>query len=136
MGGAATYRVISYPEALLTTAQQLFDSGAFSIAVVVAHMACEVAVERALTRAYAAKGVEYLEEAIDELLSGYNLANPKNRKLFTALTGRSIAAEPFWQKFTESAGRRNKAVHGGLIATQTQAEDSLKATSSMVAYLK
>ena len=42
----------------------------------------------------------------------------------------------FWAKFVESAARRNKAVHEGRIATPTEAEESLRATSALVAYLK
>jgi hypothetical protein len=41
VGLSATVIVIPYPEALLTKAQELIVNGDFSIAVVVAHMACE-----------------------------------------------------------------------------------------------
>ena len=43
---------VSYPEKLLTAAQNLIEKGEFSIAVVVAHMACEISVERAISRAF------------------------------------------------------------------------------------
>ena len=49
-------------------------------------MACEVSVERALTAAFAAKRIEYLEDPVREFLNGYNLANGRNRKLYKALT--------------------------------------------------
>ena len=41
-GASIAAVVITYPEALLTTAQGLIAGGDFSIAVVVAHMACEI----------------------------------------------------------------------------------------------
>jgi hypothetical protein len=99
-------------------------------------MACEIAVERALSRAYAARGLQYLEEAVDELLNGYNLANPRIRQLFNSLMGRSVQGEPFWPQFTASAARRNQAVHGGRIPTPAEAEESLQAATAVVEYLK
>ncbi len=88
-----------------------------------------------MSRAYAAKGLEYLEDAVDGLFSGYNLGNGRILKLFNALTGKQIQAEPFWQELTKSAARRNDAVHGGTLATEQDAKESLRATSALVAYL-
>jgi hypothetical protein len=135
-GGSATLVVIPYPEALLTTAQGLIANGEFSIAVVVAHMACEISAERALSRAFAAKGIGYLEEAIEDFLPAYNLANKRLRNLYNAVTGDEIQKQSFWPAFTESATLRNKAVHEGKIVTKAEAEASFKATSDLVAYLK
>jgi len=42
-------QVITYPQKLLLLAQKLIDSEEFSISVVAAHMACEVAADRAFT---------------------------------------------------------------------------------------
>src|SRR5216683_4170697 len=77
---------ISYPEKLLAAARDLIDKSEFSIAVVVAHMACEISVERAMLRAYKAKGIEYLEQPIKDLWLGYNLNNERVRKLYKAVT--------------------------------------------------
>ena len=128
--------VIPYPEALLTTAQRLIADGEFSIAVVVAHMACEISAERALSRAFAAKGIGYLEEAVEDLLPGYNLANDRVRKLYHAVTGNEIEKQSFWQEFKKSATRRNQAVHKGRVVTKADAEASFKAASDLVALLK
>jgi hypothetical protein len=127
---------VSYPEKLLTVAQDLIAKGEFSIAVVVAHMACEIGVERALLRAFKAKGIDFLEQAIEDLLPSYNLANERVRNLYNAATGDQIEKTSFWQHFKESATRRNKAVHEGKIATKAEAEASLNAASCLVAYLK
>jgi hypothetical protein len=81
---------ISYPEKLLATAHDLIDKSEFSIAVVVAHMACEISVERAMLRAYKAKSIEYLEQAIKGLWLGYNLNNKRVRNLYNAVTGDEI----------------------------------------------
>ena len=127
---------ISYPEKLLTAAQDLIQKGEFSIAVVVVHMACEISVARAISRALKAKGIDYLEQPIEDLLPSYNLANERVRNLYSAATGGDIQNQPFWQQFKESATRRNKAVHDGKIATKAEAEASFNAASSLVEYLK
>lgn len=58
-GSDVTGVVITYLEALLTKAQELIATGDFSIAIVVAHMACEISAERAKSRALAVKGIGY-----------------------------------------------------------------------------
>ena len=136
VGESVTLVVITYPEALLTTAQGLIASGDFSIAVVVAHMACEISAERALSRTFATKGIGYLEESVEDLLPGYSLANDHVRKLYNAVTGDEIQKQSFWQAFKESATGRNQAVHKGRLVTKGEAEASYKAASDLVAYLK
>jgi hypothetical protein len=128
--------VITYPQALLTFAGKLIDDGQFSIAVVLSHMACEVATERAFSDAFAKKGIQYLEEPVLDFLNGYNLARDGVRKLYTALTGDEIQQQPFWQKFKESARRRNRIIHQGQVVGKAEAEDSFKAASDLIAHLK
>jgi hypothetical protein len=129
-------QVITYPRTLLDVARRLIDQGQFSIAVVVAHMACEIATERSLSESFSAKGVGYLEEAVTDLLNGNNLASNRIRTLYTALTGDNVQQATFWQKFKASAELRNKIVHGGKIAGKQDAEDSYAATSDLVAHLR
>jgi hypothetical protein len=128
--------VITYPQALLSDARNLIDSGQFSMGVVVSHIACELATERSLFAAFASKGIQYLEEWILDSLNGYNLANKRVRRLFTALTGNEIQEQPFWQNFTESVERRNQIVHRGVKVGQAEAEDSLKVATDFLAYLR
>jgi hypothetical protein len=136
LGSGLTARLIPYPEKLLAIAQGLMATGEFSIAVIVAHMACEISTERALSRTFAAKGIAYLEDAIDEFLSGYNLANPRLLKLYNSVTGDLIQNQSFWEDFKTSAILRNAAVHGAKIVSKAEAEASFEATSALVAYLK
>jgi hypothetical protein len=128
--------VITYPQKLLTLSRKLIDDGEFGIAIVVSHMACEIATERALSEAFAAKGIPYLEDPVTDLLSGYNLANPRIRKLYTALTGDDLANAPFWQAFKASAERRNKIVHSSVAVTKADAEESHLVTNALVVHLK
>jgi hypothetical protein len=131
-----TATVIRYPEALLAKAQELIASNDFSIATVVAHMACEIAVERTLSRAFADKGLGYLEKSVSALFSGYNLGNERIRNLYNAMTGNEIQNQSFWYAFMESSKRRNAAVHAGATITKGDAEASYKAASDLVTYLK
>jgi hypothetical protein len=123
--------VITYPRRLLRVARELIDQQEPSIAVVVAHMACEIAVERCLT-------VKGLDAASREKLNGYNLAakNKKVRHLYTSLTGDKIQSQAFWQDFKKSACRRNRIMHAGLIVGKSEADKSHRATRSLVAYLE
>ena len=68
-------------------------------------------------------------------LSGYNLANNRIRKLYTALTGDEIQNQPFWQKYAESATRRNRIIHQGATVGKAEAEESLKTASDLVRHL-
>jgi hypothetical protein len=128
--------VITYPQNLLALARMLIDEGRYGISVVVAHMACEVAAERSLTEAFLNRGIPDLEDPVTDLLNGYNLAREQNRKLYTALTGDDIQKKRFWQKFKESASRRNKIIHNSAIVGKIEAEDSFNAASGIVAHLK
>ena len=128
--------VITYPQNLLLLARALIDESRFGIAVIVAHMACEIATERSLSEAFVTKGLQYLEGAIDEFLNGYNLANKRIRKLYVAMTGDEVQTAPFWDKFKESAQRRNNIIHSGAIVGKTEAEESYTAAAALVAHLK
>lgn len=115
--------------------RSLLGRDQFGIAVVVAHIACEVAVERSFADAFAARRLEDIEESVIDLFSGYNLANKRIRNLYTALTGDEVQNEPFWSRFVGSAGRRNKMVHQGRAASRQEAEESLSAAEALVAHL-
>ena len=126
--------VVTYPQNLLSLARVLIDEDRSSIAVIVAHMACEIATERSLSEAFVTKGLQYLEASVD--LNGYNLANDRVRKLYTALTRDEVQTAAFWQKFKDSAQRRNNIIHGGTIVGKTEAEESYKVAIDLVAYLE
>jgi hypothetical protein len=128
--------VITYPQKLLTLARRLIDEGEYAIAVVVAHIACEIATERTLSEAFVGKGAAFLEDAVTDLLSGYNLGNGRIRKLYTALTGDQVEKATFWQKFKESTQRRNNIAHSAVAVTKAEAEDSFMAAKDLVAHLK
>ncbi len=126
----------TYPQKLLATSQSLINDGHYSISVVVAHMACEFRVERALSTAFAYKGLEYLEASVIGFLNGYNLGgNNKICKLYMALTNDPVNRQPFWQEFKDSTKRRNGIVHGGKVVDQIEADKSYQAASALIAHL-
>jgi hypothetical protein len=131
----AELTVKTYPQVLLTSADDLLQQGKYGIAVVVAHMACEVATERSLTEAFSKKSISYMEEPVLGFLNGYNLATEKNRKLYTALTGDEVQQQAFWQRFKDSATRRNAIMHKGLIVDLSQAQESINAARDLIAHL-
>ncbi|RJP17780.1 MAG: hypothetical protein C4529_14215 [Deltaproteobacteria bacterium] len=140
IGGPAAEFVegATYPQILLRIARFLLDKDddkLCGIATIVAHQACEVAVERSMSDAFARKGIRSLEESMADILNGYNLANDKVRNFHASLTGVRVREEPFWDAFVRSARRRDRIVRTGLVAGRTDAEESFAAARDLVAHL-
>jgi hypothetical protein len=135
VGGGVQPTIIDYPSLLLNEAEDLIEQGRHGIAIVVAHMACAIAVQRSLSAAFARKHIGELEEPVSKSLSGYNLDNDRLREFYTALTGDAIAVEPFWTDFTQSAHRCNRIVHEGIAATLPAARESLEAARAFVEHV-
>ena len=136
VGSDVKFEVIDYPARLLQEAQELIDQKKYGLAVIVAHMACEVRVQRSLSAAFKNRNIPEMEDPVVELLSGYNLGNQRIRKVYNALTGDLVQDAPFWSKFMESAKRRNDIVHNGKTATEAEARESLEAATAFVAHLR
>ena len=133
----ATATVITYPQSLLTLARSFINQGHFQMATIVCHMACEIAVERALSAGFVARGIPDLEEPIEKLLNGYNMGgNDRLRKLYTALTKDEIQNKPFWAEYKASAERRNAIIHCGASVDKPEAEKSFATATSFVTHLK
>ena len=128
----ANLTVISYPQSLLNIASGLIAQRQFGISIVVCHMACEVAVSRAMAAAFSSSHLSHLEDAIGEFSNGYNVAHDKNRKLFDALTGNKLGELTFWPKFKESATRRNSIIHESYIANEADAVATRTVTELLV----
>ena len=131
----AELSVTTYPQALLSTANDLLQRGQFGISVVVAHMACEVATERAMSKSFQLKRIAYLEDPVLGFLNGYNLANNRNRLLYTALTGDEVQQQQFWPAFKDSATKRNEIMHQSRIVGQSEAHASLAAAKALIAHI-
>jgi hypothetical protein len=112
------------------------ESKEYGIAIVVAHMACEVAAERSISQALKSTANGDLEESIVERFNGFNLGNKTIRASYFKLTGDAIQEQGFWQAFKTSGEARNSIMHGGKMASPSEAEASLAATAALVAHLK
>jgi hypothetical protein len=136
ISGAAKAEVLTYPRALLGAASELVKQNHYAIAVVVAHMAAEVAVDRALSEAFAARKIEDLEDAVGGFLNGYSLGNDRTLALYVALTGDNPKTQPFWSQFKESAARRNRIAHASATASANEAEASIAAVKALLDHMR
>ena len=128
----------TYPQILLSIARFLLgknDDKLCGLSTIMAHLACEVAIERSLSDSFTRKGIQSLEETMADVLNGYNLANDKLWILYTTLTGDEIQEQPFWEKFIRSAKRRENIIRKGLIVGRTDAEESIRAATDFLAHL-
>jgi hypothetical protein len=134
----ARFRIISYPQHLLNLARKLIDDGEFNVSVVILHMACEIAVEKAIYD-WCTKQGKPIPQNLDGY-NGYSLAKDKNRKAYTLLTGDQIQQKPFWQKYKESTDRRNKIIHSDYRSDSSiervKVEESFSAASDFVAHIE
>lgn len=128
--------VQTYPQLLLIAASDLIETEQYSISVVVSHMACEVAAERSISSAFKEREIEYLEEAVRDMLASCNLANERTRKLFHSLVNDDLTEQPWWQDFKTSAARRNRVIHEAMLASRVEAISSLDAASQLVGHLE
>jgi hypothetical protein len=97
---------------LLETAKRLISESENEIAVVTAQMACEIYTESVLSAMFAKRGVQYLENSIDDLLPSYNLANDRVRNVTLALSNDKIQETPFWSGFKEGCMRMEQSIAG------------------------
>jgi hypothetical protein len=135
LSAAIQLEAVTYPQSLLENAKNLIKAEQYNEAVVIAHLACEIAAERAFAQAIATKRNEAPKGTVDGLPPGYNVANDQIRERYTALTGDDIKRQPFWQAFKQFVTRRNQIVHGTKTVSRAEAEAPLKAASSLVRHL-
>ncbi|HEV7427756.1 MAG TPA: hypothetical protein VGQ46_15445 [Thermoanaerobaculia bacterium] len=132
----ADLTAVTYPQALLEYAKALTAGDRPEIAVVVAHMAAEIAAERTFTEVFRQQNLEHLEEAVTEFFQSCNLANDRVRRLYVAMSGDRIEQAPFWGDFKTSSLRRNKIVHGGERCSVDAANESVAAVTALVEHLR
>jgi hypothetical protein len=125
-----------YPAELLEAARDMVARGRHEVSVVTAQMACEICTERVLRTYFRRKEVTFLEEAIEDLLPSYNLANDKVRRVYVALTGDAIHKQFFWSEYKTMVSIRNKAVHAGARIQESQAQMVCRIAASVIKHLQ
>jgi len=108
MASELSATVIPHQDLLIEEACELHAAGKHSLAVLVAHMACEVVTSRVIDAAFIKSAFSHMAEPMLDFLNGYNLANSRIRAFYASLTGDDVTQLPLWSKFQESARRRNK----------------------------
>jgi hypothetical protein len=124
-----------YHRTLLNTASRLLSQKEPAVALVVAHMACEIYTEQILALALKKRALDdELESAITKLARGH-ISDKRIRRLYSALTGDDIEHAPFWARFTASWVLRGKAVHGGVKVSIDQGREACEIAREFVARL-
>lgn len=134
--GQVTLTVYRSVEQLLSLSRSLIEDGESSVATILLHTAAEIAAESCYSAALSASGLERIETPLSKFVSSYNLANERNRNLYNALANDEIQGCVHWADFKESAKRRNRIVHSGLVVTRDDAESSFTAASEVIAHLR
>jgi len=121
---------------LLATARGLLPDGHLgpALALTLAHTAAEVFAERTCAAWVTARGI--VAQPVPGIPSN-NLATPRVRKRYTALTGDPIGEQQsFWQAFVVSRDLRDAFVHGGAAVTREQAEAGCTAVDRLLDHLE
>jgi hypothetical protein len=121
-------------ETLRNYTERLFANGDFGVALIVAQTACEVVVERAMQKAFDAKKIPELDGPIRRF-KPYSLAQDRNRKLYTALTGDDIGQAPFWSSYQKFVELRNKSAHNGESPDKDTTRTALDAAKDFVEHV-
>lgn len=130
--------LISYPQSMLDTARNYITEGKdglLSMAVILCHVACEIASERALSAAFAGRGISDLQDVVCRRFRSTRVANEEVHKLYTSLSGDDIAQAPFWAEYIESTKLRDGIAHEGKSASRNDAERAHKAATGLVSHL-
>lgn len=128
-------RDVRYENELLQEAHELLTMNKFGAAIVVAHSACEVAVDLRIREEWDHRGLADLQGEVPRRFNGHNLGNEQVRTIFNALTETRVEDQPFWSGFERSSRLRNKIVHQGKQATKEDAQTAIEAADGLIAYV-
>ena len=136
-GVAGSASLIYLENSLLGLAAKLVEEEQPSMAIVVAHVACEAAVTRCMTKLFATRGADDLAEPVLNLMNGHTLIGSDNRALYRALTGdEDLTKQSFWKPYQRSIEWRNQIVHNGRVYGRPDAEVCVKAATEFVAHVQ
>ena len=120
---------------MIQTAERMHGKKDYGLAIIAAHIGCEIAATRVFSTALQAQNIDYLDEPLSDFLNGFNLASDRNLPLFNAVTKLGIQKQPFWADFKASSKIRNDLVHTIRVATETESRSSLDAATGFVKFL-
>ena len=116
---------------------QKIDEFSWSFSTILAHTACEIALERLLASAFQSSASSASYKAEYEKHSGkYGYGKPqedKTQRVFEMLTCKKIKKWDRWNCFDKSIGRRNSIVHAAKpITNRAVAEKSISLCSEFI----
>ncbi len=123
-------------QSLLDSADTWCQQGHYKEAVILVQIALELFTEKVLGHLYQVRNISYLKPQFEHLLVNYNLGNSKVSGLYMALSGDKITQAPFWSRLTEHVELRNRLVHDGQDATESQSRASLTAIQALIVHIK
>lgn len=106
------------------------------MAVVIAQMAAEICVERAMDAVLQKKGLQYLRDSLFPASASFNLGADRVYRPYKALTGDNLRQAAWWEAFRKHVERRNDAVHSGAPVSQAEALASIEAATELVAQVE
>ena len=129
-----------YPRQLLKLAGSLVEEEQrhwYNLAIIVANMACELAVEQVFNNLLDQKNISNLQRFIIPRDTSYNICAPKIKDIYNELANDRIQRDEnaFWKPLTDSVKHRNDIVHRGIMFERGDAEKSLRAVSDLISYL-
>ena len=137
-GADAQLVVTKYHQKLLESASDLFNQGQYSFAIVLAHTACELAVEQVFNKLFEDRKLTDFREFIMPGRLSYNISANDIKERYNKLANDKIQCNKnaFWKPFTDSVKRRKGIVHYGKMFGREDAEKSLEAIKCLIEYLK
>jgi hypothetical protein len=121
---------------LIAYARQINAEGQYSFAVVLAHAACEWAMEDALRRLLSHKGLaDDIAVPILRVFTATSLSDKRIRQLFAGMTCRDPREQKWWKAWEASRNLRQRIAHRGFAVTPAQALDALSLSESYVRYI-
>lgn len=139
---SANGTVFAGVESLMNVAEALanVNNEAYcTLSVIVSHTACEVALEKALTKLLRLPDHKQTMELARCVFGkhGYGkIQRQKDRCLYFALTGDIIQEWPRWGEFKKSIDCRNAVVHDGKLVDSSTAKTSLDIARALIARIQ
>jgi hypothetical protein len=106
------------------------------LAVILAHAACDVQTEQTLSDLCAARGIDYLTEAlIGSRGAQTSLHIDHVRKIFIALSGDNPTEQSWWPRWRSSIERRNKVAHSAALPIRDDAVATYNCCEQYIVHL-
>ena len=123
-------------ETLLATARRHHEKEGYQESVVFSQIAAEIAADACLSRLIDRTESPTMKAWLkDQLKINTNLANDNVRKMYSALSGDSIADAAWWSQYKEHTRLRNNVAHEGQPVSADLSERGLSVIRLLIDHL-